>query len=233
MKWNFRRSHSALLVIDMQNDFVQPGAIMEVPQAKEQVPNIARLIAACRRLGVPVIYTVHETDPARCPLEIAAFPHLKEAGMRRGTPGVEVVDELAPAPGETVIRKHRFSGFYQTELELVLRSMPVDTLIICGTVTNICCEATARDAFYRDYKVVFGSDICSALNPQAHNATLTNMEIFGRVMNCEEILAALERKYRPEVYELIDRIESGEEKLIGYPSMEAFWADMHAEDDDE
>jgi len=60
-------------------------------------------------------------------------------------------------------------------------------------VTNICCEATARDAFYRDYKVVFGSDICSALTPEIHNATLANMEIFGRVMDCESILAALEQ----------------------------------------
>jgi len=194
MNFTFTRDKTALLVIDMQNDFVRAGAIMEVPQAKEQLPDIARLIATCRRLDVPVIYTVHETDPACCPLELLAFPHLKDAGMRRGTEGVEVVAKLAPAPGETVIHKHRFSAFYQTELELILRSMgAVDTLIICGTVTNICCEATARDAFYRDYKVIFGDDICSALTPEIHSATLANMEIFGRVMNCEDILAALEQ----------------------------------------
>ena len=195
MKWNFERTRTALMVIDMQNDFVRAGAIMEVPDAKRQLPDIAQLIETCRALDVPVIYTVHETHPDHCPMEIAAFPHLKEAGMRRGTLGVEVADELAPAPGETVIRKHRFSAFYQTELELLLRNLrapAIDTLIICGTVTNICCEATARDAFYRDYKVVFGSDICSAVCPDAHKATLANMELFSRVMDCAEIIRALE-----------------------------------------
>jgi len=183
LKWHFKRDNAALLVIDMQNDFVLAGAIMEVPQAKQQVPKIAQLIETCRKLSVPVIYTVHETHPERCKLEIAAFPHLKDAGMRRGTPGIEVVKELAPLPNETTICKHRFSAFYQTELELILRGMGVDTLIICGTVTNICCESTARDAFYRDFKVLFGSDICSALTPEIHNATLANMQIFGEVMD--------------------------------------------------
>ena len=193
MKWNFEQDKTALIIIDMQNDFVLPGAIMEVPQAKTQVPKISRLIEQCRTFNMPVIYTVHETNPELCKLEIMAFPHLKDAGMRRGTPGVEVINELAPLPGETVIRKHRFSAFYQTELELVLRGMGVDTLIICGTVTNICCEATARDAFYRDIKVVFGSDICSALTPEIHNATLANMEIFGEVMCFDEIVQLLQK----------------------------------------
>ena len=198
MKWHFTHDRTVLLVIDMQNDFVLEGAIMEVPQAKTQLPAIQKLISSCRRLGVPVIYTVHETHPGYCPLEIAAFPHLKEGGMRRGTKGIEVVGALAPAEGEIVIQKHRFSAFYNTELEIVLRNIrgaanPPDTLIICGTVTNICCESTARDAFFRDYKVVFGSDICSALCPKAHEATLANMEIFGQVMDCDGIIKALNK----------------------------------------
>jgi ureidoacrylate peracid hydrolase len=193
MKWEFNRSKCALLVIDMQNDFVLPGAIMEVPRAKEQLPKIAQLIEACRELNMPVVYTVHETHPDYCALEIAAFPHLKEAGMRRGTPGAEVVDALSPLANEVVIRKRRFSAFYQTELELILRGMGVDTLIICGTVTNICCESTARDAFFRDFKVVFGNDICSALDEKTHNATLANMEIFGEVMRLDEIMQNLRR----------------------------------------
>ena len=201
VKWDFSVERCALLVIDMQNDFVREGAIMEVEQAKAQLPAIKQLIDTCRKLDVPVIYTVHETDSTFNPLEIATFPHLIDAGMRAGTEGIEVVDELKPADGEYVLSKRRYSAFYQTDLEIVLRNIhkrkketapAVDTLIICGTVTNICCESTTRDAYFRDYKVVFGSDVCSALNKEAHNATLANMELFGRVLCCEEIIAALE-----------------------------------------
>jgi ureidoacrylate peracid hydrolase len=196
VKWKFERERCALLVIDMQNDFVREGAIMEVPEARTQLAKIARLIGACRKSDVPVMYTVHQTDPQFNPLEIASFPHLVDGGMREGTDGIEVVDELAPATSEYVLRKRRYSAFFQTDLELILRNLKgsaaaIDTLIICGTVTNICCESTARDAYFRDYKVVFGSDVCSALNKAAHDATLANMELFGRVLSGEEIIAEL------------------------------------------
>jgi len=191
-KWEFKRNRCALMVIDMQNDFVREGAIMEVPEAKHQLTRIAGLIDTCRKLEVPVIYTVHQTDPVFNPLEIATFPHLIDGGMRIGTDGIEVVDELAPRDNEYVLRKRRYSAFFQTDLEIVLRNLDIDTLIICGTVSNICCESTARDAYYWDYKVVFGSDVCSALNKAAHDATIANMELFGRVLSAEEITTALE-----------------------------------------
>jgi ureidoacrylate peracid hydrolase len=197
VKWEFERDRSVLLVIDMQNDFVLEGAILEVKEARNQIPAIRRLIGKCRELGVPVIYTVQETDALFCPLEVAAFPPLREAGMRAGSEGIKIIDELTPEPDDIIIRKRRFSAFYQTDLELILRNIrgpgnQVDTVIICGTVTNICCESTARDAYFRDYKVVFGTDICSANTPESHNATLVNMEIFGRPLDCETIICALE-----------------------------------------
>jgi len=211
-KWEFQAERCALLVIDMQNDFVRESAIMEVPEAKHQLARIKELIGTCRSLDIPVIYTVHQTEPNFNPLEIATFPHLIDGGMRPGTDGIEVVDELAPHENEYVLRKRRYSAFYQTDLEIILRNLkrknalptsaasssekcaevlPVDTLIICGTVTNICCESTARDAYFRDYKVVFGSDVCSALSKAAHEATLANMELFGRVMSGAEISESL------------------------------------------
>jgi len=189
--WNIVREKCALLVIDMQNDFVREGAIMEVPEARAQVGRIAGLIDACREKDVPVIYTVHETDPVFNPLEIATFPHLAEAGMRKGTDGIEVFEELAPADGEYVLRKRRYSAFFQTDLELVLRNSGVDTVIICGTVSNICCESTARDAYFRDFKVVFGTDVNSALSKEVHDAVLANMRLFGRVMKSVDIISAL------------------------------------------
>ena len=198
VKWEFERDRSVLMVIDMQNDFVLDGAIMQVKEAKKQLPKIMKLIEKCRVLGVPVIYTIQETDAVFCPLEVASVPKLKEAGMRKGTRGQQIVSALAPMPEDIIVRKRRFSAFYQTDLEIILRNIrgsknPVDSIIICGTVTNICCESTARDAYFRDYKVVFGTDVCSANTPQAHAATLDNMEFFGRSMDCDTIIAALER----------------------------------------
>ena len=197
IKWEFERDRSVLMVIDMQNDFVLDGAVMQVKEAKNHLSKIKKLIGKCRELGVPVIYTIQETDPVFCPLEVAAFPHLRDAGMRKGTKGMEIVDDLAPEPDDIVIRKRRFSAFFQTDLEIILRNIrgtvnPVDAVIICGTVSNVCCESTARDAFFRDYKVVFGTDICSANTPESHRATLANMEIFGRNMDCETIIKSLE-----------------------------------------
>lgn len=197
VKWEFEREKCVLLVIDMQNDFVLDGAVMQVKEAAKQVPKIQKLIAACRKFNVPIIYTVHKTDPTYCPLEVSSFPHLKDSGMREGTGGVRIIDELTPESKDVVLYKRRFSAFYQTDLEIILKNIktplpPADTLIICGTVTHICCESTARDAFFRDYQVVFGTDICSADDAAAHNAAVRNMEIFGRPMTCETIIKALE-----------------------------------------
>ncbi|MBQ9022545.1 MAG: cysteine hydrolase [Eubacterium sp.] len=194
--WTLNKDRCALIVVDMQNDFVREGAIMEVKDAKGQIPQIQRLIACCRELGIPVIYTQQITDAVFCPMEVIGQPWLKEAGMREGTEGIEIIDELKPEPGEHVIKKRRFSAFYQTDLEIILKNIrgmeqSVDTIIVCGTVTNICCESTIRDAFFRDYKVVLGTDVCSAHTPEAQAATIENMKIFGRSMSCDEIIEEL------------------------------------------
>jgi len=196
-KWEFERDRSVLIVVDMQNDFVLEGSIMEVPEARKIIPKIRKLIDKCRQFDVPIIYTMQEVDAVLCPLEVLGKPFLKDAGVRKGTKGIEVIDDLSPEPGDIIVRKRRFSAFYQTDLELILRNIrgsekPADTVIICGTVTNICCESTARDAFFRDYKVVFGTDVCAARTIESHNASLVNMEIFGRIMDGDTIIAALE-----------------------------------------
>jgi len=197
VKWSFERERCALLVIDMQNYFVLEGAPLEVPEARKQIPDIRKLIDKCHELDVPVIYTSHEPDPVYCALEATGNLWLKDFGPLEGTEEARVIDELTPEPGDVIVRKRRFSAFFQTDLELILRSIrgyekPVDTVIICGTVTNVCCESTARDAFFRDFKVVFGSDVCSAMTPESHNATLENMKFFGRTMDCETIIKSLE-----------------------------------------
>lgn len=196
--WTIDRERTALLVIDMQNDFVKEGAVLEVPKIRNQIPKIRRLIETCRELGIPVIYTkqVYRADSKVKPLILEMFPLLGKKGLRDGTEGAEIYSEIEPKPGDIVVRKMGFSAFYNTELESILRNINgrrnVETVIICGTVTNICCESTARDAFERDYKVVFGSDITSAWTNEFQTLTLKNIEYaFGRVMTCDKIINAL------------------------------------------
>lgn len=197
MSWTFERERCALIVVDMQNYFVLEGAPLECPDARMQIPLIQAIISKCRELGVPIIYTLHEPDPACCPLEAGMTPWIMEFGALAGTEEAKVVDELTPESGDILVSKRRFSAFYQTELELILRNLkkdeqPVDTLIICGTLANVCCESTVRDAYFRDFKVVFGTDINAAMTPEALNATIDNMYFFGRAMDCASIISALE-----------------------------------------
>jgi len=199
--WEFNESKTVLLVIDMQNDFVNEGRVMEVPMAREFLPNMKRILETCRKNEIPVIYTTHVLydDLEISPLETAYNPVLKKAGMRAGTDGVKVVEELAPLPNEVVIPKHRYDGFHNTPLETVINNSrgmnEVDTVIIIGTVTNVCCESTARSAFMRDYKVVFVSDANGGLDEASHQATLSIIEkVFGRVMSTDELIQNIERE---------------------------------------
>jgi ureidoacrylate peracid hydrolase len=193
--WSFDKDRAALLVIDMQKDFVDEGAIMEVAMARHRIPTMRRVIDRCRDSGVPVIYTRHVLSDRFdiSPLETAYQPKLKVTGMREGSAGIEIVPELAPLPHETVISKHRYDAFHNTQLETLLRNIrgagQIDTVIIIGTVTNICCESTARSAFMRDYKVAFVSDANGGLDDASHNATLAIIgRVFGRVMSATELI---------------------------------------------
>lgn len=195
MPWEFVAKKSVLLVIDMQNDFVNEGAIMEVPMARQMLPNMQRIVNQCRENDIPVIYTQHTLwdNVEISPLETAYNSKLKSGGLRKDSFGVEIVEELMPLPTETVIPKHRYDAFYNTPLETVInniRGMNVaDTVIIIGTVTNICCESTARSAFMRDYKVAFVSDANGGLDEDSHDATLSIIKkVFGRVMSTDEVI---------------------------------------------
>lgn len=187
MPWHVDKHKAALLVIDMQNDFVKEGAPMEVPMAREFLPNMQKIVATCKDNGIPVIYTQHLLFNAWdvSPLETAYNPLLLKTGLRKGTPGAEIIDELKPDSDEYVIEKHRYDSFHNTRLDSVLRSCrglnTVDTLMIIGTVTSICSESAARSAFMRDYKVLFVSDANGGLDDASQQATLN---IVGRVFGC-------------------------------------------------
>jgi nicotinamidase-related amidase len=158
---NFDPARAVMIVVDMQNDFVAAGAPMETPDARAMVPRLAESLALCRAAGVRVIYTaqVHRPDGSDFG-EFAALhaPVMSRKALIDGTPGVEIYPELAPLPGEHVIKKHRYSAFFGTDLDIVLRAWGIETVIISGTTTENCCLSTARDALYNNYHVLFLSD---------------------------------------------------------------------------
>jgi nicotinamidase-related amidase len=152
---------TAMIVVDMQNDFVSVGAAMETPAARAVVPKIAEALNICRGAQIKVIYTAHVHRRDGCDMGLFDDMHppiADRVALVDGTPGVEIYSQLAPTVGEHVIKKHRYSGFFGTDLDIILREWGVDTVIISGTTTENCCFATARDAMFRNYRVVFLSD---------------------------------------------------------------------------
>lgn len=152
---------TVMIVVDMQNDFVAQAAPMETPAARAMVPKLAQTLNFCRKNGIRVIYTahVHRSDGSDMGMFDDLHPPIAaRAALVDGSPGVEIYPYLAPALNEHVIKKHRYSAFYRTDLDMILREWGTDTVVISGTTTENCCQATARDAMFNNYRVVFLSD---------------------------------------------------------------------------
>src|SRR5438128_10128867 len=139
---------TAMIVVDMQNDFVASGAALETPAARAVVPKLADALKICRDAGIKVIYTAHVHRRDGCDMGLFDDmdpPIANRAALVDGTPGVDIYPALAPTPGEHVIKKHRYSGFFGTDLDMILREWGVDTVIISGTTTENGCRVKTRD----------------------------------------------------------------------------------------
>lgn len=152
-------SRTALIIGDMQNDFVKEGGTLVVPDAEGTIPAIAGLLDQARETGMRVVF-VQDTHRDGDPEWEIWGKHCRE-----GSWGWQVVDELAPREDEVSVRKPRYDAFYGTSLEHSLRIWGIDTLVICGTVANICVHYTAASAALRWYKVIIPRDATSALDP--------------------------------------------------------------------
>jgi ureidoacrylate peracid hydrolase len=192
---------TALVVVDMQNTFCEPGAPAEVPVSRAIVEPINLLSRELRALGVPIIWVLHANmrHHGRSDWEIF-FDHVVANEVRERTieslaPGrQEVWSGLDHRPEDITIIKNRYSALIHgsSNLEQVLRNLGIDSLLIAGTKTNVCCEATARDAMMLDFKVVMVADCCAALSDDEHRAALeTIIQQFGDVMTSEEVQTRL------------------------------------------
>jgi nicotinamidase-related amidase len=180
---------TALLVIDMQNDFVRADGALHVPGAEETVPRIAKLLEVARSSGIRVVFTQdthHDEDPEF---------DLWGEHVKHGTWGWQIIDELKPRPGELVLEKVRYDAFYGTHLDHQLRQWGVDTLVICGTVANICVHYTAASAALRWYHVVIPRDAVSALDPFDLEASLrqTAFLFAGRITTTDGLRVEAKR----------------------------------------
>ena len=152
-KMTINRRKSALMVIDMQNHFLTPDSGAFTCGGPAILQNTKKLIKSFRDTKRPVVYTRHVHHPDGIDAGIMGWWW---TGMcKEGTPESEIHSEIAPLPKEKVILKHRYSAFYNTDLETVLRCMKIEDIVITGVMTNMCCESTARDAYFRDYRIFF------------------------------------------------------------------------------
>lgn len=181
---------SALLVVDMQQFFLDEASPTFTCGGVAIIPTVKRVLGAFRKAGRPVIFSRHVHHPDD--LDVGIMGWWWEGKCLEGSPESEVHPELAPLPGEKVIFKHRYSAFYNTDLETVLRCLKVEDVVIAGTMTNMCCESTARDAYYRDYRVFFLADGTGSITEEMHLASLLNLAFgFAYITTSDTILAPL------------------------------------------
>ncbi len=194
---------TALIVYDMQNDLIKAkeeepfSGVTKMVESKRVITNTAKVIAAARKVGMPVMFICHvhredNTDLVPTIVDEQGLPPSLIGRLVEGTTGAEVVDELKPAPGDYIIHKRRSNAFYNTDLELMLRSRGIETVIITGVVTNGCVGNTVRGARERDLHVIVLSDCCASMMPEDDEYFIKrHFNRVGRVRTSDEIIAAM------------------------------------------
>jgi isochorismate hydrolase len=174
--------HAALLAIDMQNFFHRI--------AQPVLRNILRVIQSCRQENIPVIFTQHgHTHPDS---DGGILAEWWGELIIVGTEDWKFLPEIKIESRDTVLPKKRYSAFFETDLDKILRSRGIQDLIISGVMTNLCCETTARDAFMRDYRVFFLIDGTATGRSEFHLSTLKNLGFgFAYLLTCDELIHAL------------------------------------------
>ncbi|UCH92607.1 MAG: cysteine hydrolase [Candidatus Aminicenantes bacterium] len=171
----------ALLIIDMQKDFVLPGAPALVAGAYATIPHIQQVLQLSREKKWPIFHVVREYRPDGSDIETFRKKNFleKQKYAVSQTPGCEIVDELKPLPGEYRIVKKRFSAFMKTELDLILRQLKISHLVVCGTQYPTCIRATITDAIAYGYDITLLTDAASAQTPEIAEANIRDIREMG------------------------------------------------------
>jgi ureidoacrylate peracid hydrolase len=192
-------ARTALTVVDMQNGFMVEGVAHALCKtAVEIVPNVNRLAAAVRRTGGKVVWIRNTYDPTWLTMHAKVRPEKvakRIESMTEGSTGHQLYPALDVQPGDAIVQKYRFSAFLpeSSDLAVRLRAGGHDTVLIAGTVTNVCCESSARDAMMMSFKTVMVSDANAAGSDEEHNASLVNFYVtFGDVMDTDFLIGCLE-----------------------------------------
>lgn len=181
---------SATVVVDVQYDFVDPSSPIAAEDTggavADAVAGAVELLQLARQTGTPVVHVVTRHRPGR--VDYGRQLELEPPHCVEGTRGAEIVDELRPAPGEPVVAKRRYDGFFETELRLVLGELHVDNLLFAGVCTELCVAATAHHAKSLDYRIFFVRDALAGLTPERHEAGLRCFEPYlGFVVTLSEL----------------------------------------------
>ena len=195
-------AQTAMLVVDMQNAFVAEGAAAEIPTAREVVPNINRINAALRAAGGLVVWIDSTYGPSEDDRWPIMYNHVFgeeqgksfRASLTEGAPGHSLYAPLQQHADDITVSKNRFSAFVGSGggLEQLLRDRGIDTVLVTGTVTSVCCESTAREAAMRNFKTVMITDANAGRDDEEHWASLANILLgFGDVYATDEIIALI------------------------------------------
>ena len=191
--------HAAVIIVDVQNDFCHSEGGFgkrkrDLTMIQESVKTLADLVTEARNHDVPVVFvrTIHGPwTNSDTWIERFKDVSIEEVPMCVGDSWGADFYVVQPQPGDPVVVKHRYSGFYCTDLDVILRARGIKTLIMAGVATNVCVETTARDGYMRDYHIVFVDDCCGTVSKEDHEATLRNIRNhFGIVVKAAEVKAA-------------------------------------------
>lgn len=219
----------ALVLVDMQNDFVSRGGMYDakganMDEVRKVVEPACRVVEACRNAGVTIIYTQHNFRPDlsdvgagwanKADLRSIVFrgqvapgtkvgpahiPPERLGSLIKGTWNADIIDELTPRPGDIIIdAKHKYTAFYQTDLELILRTRGIEALMFGGISTAVCVESTLRDAYFRDFSCILVTDLTAAQTPALQAASEFVVKLyFGCATTSEEVVRALATSGEP------------------------------------
>lgn len=196
--WGLVRERTVHVVVDEQNDFLHPDGWyaqhgIDISHMRRVIEPTRLLNEECRQRGVPIVWTRHGTrgvEDGGPFMEIREL--LREGGLRRGTWGYEILNELEPQAEDWFVEKNRLSAFFQTNLELVLRGLGAETVLITGVLTNQCIGATCKDALFRDFKPVVVEECVGTTLPHLHGPAIEMISVgWGQVNSLDQTLAEL------------------------------------------